>query len=579
MSQNNIKASPFYDQQLEEIELLKNIIPEKIEILKEEPFFSLKIEIIGNTEGDSKKIFRLNLDLNYDYPEQSLKFKFYEINNNLSDRRKNIIDQKLNQCCEENKGFPVIYQLYEICQEFADEEEKYLLINENEKEKENIPYQLNKLSKIKNIKDIPIDIILLKNGNVLFINEQNMIKIYDNKLENILLETLKTETLDYYRFCKYFPSEANKEVDYLYVFDYNSVYIYTIYYLNKKVISDENEDIKIKGNMKLVLIHRLDEIYDVIELPSYKDSIFFINKKETKYLLYEYKKVKKKDKRITITFKDKLIINDSQKVYRKLYYINSEKFIIASYTLKYKEGDKYNIEGINKMNFVNIYNFHLNKSFNIKISPLNNSLVIYKEKYVIVPYFKTSKNDTNLYNFQDNEYNEIFHFKHKHKYNDDYDYYDDYYNYGYESEEDNDYYNSYENKYYSYDILNQFIGVFNIKAEELTTIVENDFVKSIYNINNNILALFEKKLKVRKNEQIATEKVFHHYFNEIPLNEMNSAENYKRENYFSFLAFEEGLKIIQEYFDYSNVTSFIEIDKGYIVIGSKKKGIILYKNN
>ena len=57
MSQKtSIKSSPNYEQQVDEIELLKNIIPEKIEIISEEPDFNIKIEIKGNTENP-KKLF------------------------------------------------------------------------------------------------------------------------------------------------------------------------------------------------------------------------------------------------------------------------------------------------------------------------------------------------------------------------------------------------------------------------------------------------------------------------------------------------------------------------------------------
>ena len=51
----NENISPNYDQQVEEIELLKNIIPEKIEILKELPNFHLKIEIVGQKVEKPKK--------------------------------------------------------------------------------------------------------------------------------------------------------------------------------------------------------------------------------------------------------------------------------------------------------------------------------------------------------------------------------------------------------------------------------------------------------------------------------------------------------------------------------------------
>ena len=54
MSIYTIKSSPNYEKQKEEIELLKNIIPEKITILKEEPNFHIQFEIEGNTTEEKK---------------------------------------------------------------------------------------------------------------------------------------------------------------------------------------------------------------------------------------------------------------------------------------------------------------------------------------------------------------------------------------------------------------------------------------------------------------------------------------------------------------------------------------------
>ena len=229
--EKSIKSSPNYDQQIEEIELLKNIIPEKITILKEEPNFNIQLEIEANDIEDPIKKFILIIYLNYNYPEQSPEFKIYEINNNLSDQSENDIKNKLIEYCNENIGFPVIYQLYEMCQEFANEQEK---IKITEEEKDINPYQLNALKKIKIINEFPIDIILLKNGNVLVINKDNLIKIYDNQFESILLQTLYSDSFYNILFCKYFPSNNKEENDYLYLFNIKEVLVYEISYLLKK---------------------------------------------------------------------------------------------------------------------------------------------------------------------------------------------------------------------------------------------------------------------------------------------------------------------------------------------------------
>ena len=183
--------------------------------------------------------------------------------------------KKLDEYCQENLGMLVIYQLYEIIKEFSDKEEKMPLIKE--KQKKNIInsntnlYQLNSLQKIKQIKlkDIyPMDIHSIKDGNIIIIYNNGIIKIYDSQFDNILFELLHGYSKLPIIFTKYFDFFPNNYG--LYLFTRKSVLIYEISILNKKSCN-ENENYKINGNIKIDFIH---EYYanDVIELPQYEDS-------------------------------------------------------------------------------------------------------------------------------------------------------------------------------------------------------------------------------------------------------------------------------------------------------------------
>lgn len=583
--QYTIKSSPYLKEQIEEIKILKNIIPEKVKILKDDPNYIIQIDIEGN---DLKNKLFLIIYLNYYYPEKSPTFKITEINGNLSEENKNILKNKLDKYCYENIGFPIMYKLFEICQQFVTEYDKTI---KKEKEKQNAPYQLVKLNKYKTINEYPIDILQLKNGYILIINNKNKIIIYDNKFESKLLETLENLSLKPIKYCKYFPSSIQEESDFLYIFTFKEVLIYEVSYLNKKITLEKN-NLKINGNIIIKYIRKLKSMSDVIELPQYKDSIYFINEVDTEYILTEYNRQKNNDNKIIINFNKKIIKNKSGKIYRKVYNINSQKFIIASYTLKIKKNDdNYKYEGINVMSFVDSNNFNLTNNYNIKISPLKYSVVNYKDKYLIVSYFNTIDNiinkNTNLekakknleeeqYNFEDNTYTKIYHnvfHQEKNFQIDDYDIlfgYIDKFKIVYD-------YDSYDNTYYSYDITNHYIGMFNIRAEELVTIIEFDTIKMIQNINNNILCVFEKSKDKKRIEQIANERLFHYYFNDIPIKESDIANNYKRDCYISVLLLNEGFKILDEYYDFFNITCFTEVDNQYFVIGSNKKGIILFK--
>jgi len=554
----SIKSSPNYEQQVDEIELLKNIIPEKIEIVNEEPDFHIQLEIKGDTEKP-KKTFILNIYLNNDYPEKSPTFKIEEVNKHLSDKRQKIIEDKLNKYCEENIGFPVIYQLYEIVQEFSDEEEKLESIKEEEKDTIVSPYHLTSLKKLRTINEKPKEIILLKNNNVLIIDNENNFKIYDNKFESIQLEQRGDFDEPFISF-KYFPTSDKFNPDFLCLFDSREVYVYKILYYRKKIF-ETNSVNKIRGNNNIKLIDKLEKYIDAIELPQYQSSIFFLNNDNSNKLLYQYDIDNMYTNKTKLNLKAKInISHNTKQIFRKLYPVNSEKFILASYTLKYFDNDEYKIEGINQLLFVNSKSFLITKKFNIKISPFNHTATNYKDNFLIISYFNTIDKEKNikkedLYNFEDKDNNQLF--------NKDY-YNEKFYDY---------YYGTYETfeegmKYYSYDIIDHFIGIFDIRNEELVTIIEYDFVKIMCNIKNNLLFHFEKNLETIRSNQFATEAIYQNL----------AFLNCSRDKYLAFLSIDDGFKIIQEKFDYDNITCFIEVDEGYLAVGSLKKGLVLYSN-
>ena len=554
----SIKSFPNYEQQVDEIELLKNIIPEKIEIVNEEPDFHIQLEIKGDTEKP-KKTFILNIYLNNDYPEKSPTFKIEEVNKHLSDKRQKIIEDKLNKYCEENIGFPVIYQLYEIVQEFSDEEEKLESIKEEEKDTIVSPYHLTSLKKLRTINEKPEEIILLKNNNVLIIDNENNFKIYDNKFESIQLEQ-RGNFDEPFISCKYFPTSDKFNPDFLCLFDSREVYVYKILYYRKKIF-EKNSVNKIRGNNNIKLIDKLEKYIDAIELPQYQSSIFFLNNDNSNKLLYQYDIDNMYTNKTNLNLKAKInISHNTKQIFRKLYPVNSEKFILASYTLKYFDNDEYKIEGINQLLFVNSKSFLITKKFNIKISPFNHTATNYKNNFLIISYFNTIDKEKNikeedLYNFEDKDNNQIF--------NKDY-YNEKFYDYYYET------YETFEEgmKYYSYDIIDHFIGIFDIRNEELVTIIEYDFVKIMCNIKNNLLFHFEKNLKTIRSNQFATEAIYQNL----------AFLNCSRDKYLAFLSIDDGFKIIQEKFDYDNITCFIEVDEGYLAVGSLKKGLVLYSN-
>ena len=452
-----------------------------------------------------------------------------------------------------------------------DEEEKLESIKEEEKDSIVSPYFLTSLKKVRTINEKPREIILLKNNNVLIIDNENNFKIYDNKFETIQLEQ-RADFDNTFISCKYFQTSDKFNPDFLYLFDNREVYIYKILYYRKKILT--NSVHKIRGNNNIKLIDKLENFIDAIELPQYQNSIFFLNNDNSNKLLYQYDIDNKHTNKTNLNLKAKInISHNTEQIFRKSYLVNSEKFILASYTLKYFDfdNDEYKIEGINQLLFVNSNNFGITKKFDIKISPFNHTVTNYKDNFLIISYFNTIDKDKNIkekyiYNFEDKDYNNKL-FNNDYYTEKIYDYYD------YETFEP---FEKEGMKYYSYDIIDHFIGIFDIRNEELVTIIEYDFVKIMCNIKNNLLFHFEKNLKTLRSNQFATEGFYHYYFDN--LNENQASLNYVRDKYLALLSLDDGFKIIQENFDYDNIICFIEVDEGYLAIGSLKKGLVLYSN-
>ncbi len=119
--------NPNYEQQKDEIDLLQNILFDKMNIENEDPF-EITANITANIENP-KMEFLLKIKLNNEYPDKSPEFTLIEENNYLSSSKLNDLIEKLKQICNEYIGMPVMYQLYETILSFADDEEQ-LIINE-----------------------------------------------------------------------------------------------------------------------------------------------------------------------------------------------------------------------------------------------------------------------------------------------------------------------------------------------------------------------------------------------------------------------------------------------------------------
>ena len=121
-------------QQQDEIDLLQNIIFDKMKIVESEPNFKIFMEIKSDIEEPKMK-FHLTVTLNEEYPDKEPTFELLEVNNYLASAKVRDLESKLSSLCQEYINMPMLYQMYECILSFADEEEEKLLKEEKEIQK------------------------------------------------------------------------------------------------------------------------------------------------------------------------------------------------------------------------------------------------------------------------------------------------------------------------------------------------------------------------------------------------------------------------------------------------------------
>lgn len=121
--------NPHYEEQKDEVDLLQNILFDKLKIVQDLPTFSLEMTITA-TVDEPKMEFLLIVDLPEDYPMVSPSFTLTEENNYLATAKLKTLQQKLSEICNDYLGMTVVYQLYEAVQTFASDEEEAIINDE-----------------------------------------------------------------------------------------------------------------------------------------------------------------------------------------------------------------------------------------------------------------------------------------------------------------------------------------------------------------------------------------------------------------------------------------------------------------
>jgi len=106
--------NPNYETQKDEIELLRNILFEKMTVLEEMPQFIIQIDLNPDIVEEAILNFIITSTLIPEYPEKEPQIEIEETTNNLPSSKISKLKEEIANFCKENCGMPMIYQIYEM---------------------------------------------------------------------------------------------------------------------------------------------------------------------------------------------------------------------------------------------------------------------------------------------------------------------------------------------------------------------------------------------------------------------------------------------------------------------------------
>jgi len=106
--------NPNYETHKDEVELLKNILFDKLTIEEEEPLFILNIEIEPDVQEEPKLFFSIKIKLIPEYPDTEPVVEIEETSNILPSLKITKLKEEITEFSKENFGMPMVYQIYEM---------------------------------------------------------------------------------------------------------------------------------------------------------------------------------------------------------------------------------------------------------------------------------------------------------------------------------------------------------------------------------------------------------------------------------------------------------------------------------
>lgn len=110
--------NPNYETHKDEVELLKNILFDKLTIEEELPEFILNIDIEPDVQEEPKLFFSIKIKLISEYPDCEPEVEIEETTNILASSKIIKLKEEISEFSKENFGMPMAYQIYEMIKVF-----------------------------------------------------------------------------------------------------------------------------------------------------------------------------------------------------------------------------------------------------------------------------------------------------------------------------------------------------------------------------------------------------------------------------------------------------------------------------
>lgn len=204
-------------QHNDEIELLQSIYADSMKMHAHDPYHSFEIEIIPDSNEKPALCIIFEVEFVESYPTDKLfNYKVWDKNNRAIASQFTNLHTKVSELFEENKGFPVVYQVAELIKEYSNELDTKLQDHSNKKQVQAIIEESEQIKEVIKIASVPKKEALLETRKFTPVSKETYEEWFKKFMEFKIKEggkdyKLRKEIMSRASGREYFMNSKNKE--------------------------------------------------------------------------------------------------------------------------------------------------------------------------------------------------------------------------------------------------------------------------------------------------------------------------------------------------------------------------------